>query len=195
MPTSDKIKLSNVRLSFPRLFKPRAFNPGQDPRFEATFLLDPSDKDHAAIIAQIEEVADGIAAEMWPKKIPAGLARCYGLAEDDAKKAEYDGYEGMFYISTSATTNTPPLIVDQGRNLLAIENGVEPKIPYAGCYVTGSITLWTQDNQFGKRINANLRAVQFKKDGEAFSGVKPVDIDDELDTLDDDEDDDSFLDD
>ena len=194
MPTSDKIKLQNVRLSFPRLFVPRAFNPGQDPRYEASFLLDPSDKNHAATIKEIEAVADEIAKEMWPKKIPAALARCYGLANEDAKKSEYDGYEDMFFISTSATQNTPPLIVDAGRNPLIIENGVEPKIPYAGCYVTASITLWTQDNQFGKRINANLRAVQFKKDGEAFSGVKPVDIDDELDDFDED-DDDSFLDD
>ena len=37
-------------------------------------------------------------------------------------------------------------------------------------------------NEFGKRINANLRAVQFVKDGEAF-GVKPVDAEDEFDVL------------
>jgi len=174
---------------------PRAFNPGQPPRYEASFLLDPSDKDHAAVIAEIEEVADDIAKEMWPKKRPPGLERCYGLANDDEKKSQYDGYEDMFFISTSATQNTPPLIVDAGRNALVIKDGVEPKIPYAGCYVTASITLWTQDNQFGKRINANLRAVQFKKDGEAFSGVKPVDVDEELDDFDGDEDDESFLDD
>jgi len=51
--------------------------------------------------------------------------------------------------------------------------------PYAGCYVNMSIRLWAQDNQFGKRVNAQLRAVQFVKDGEAF-GDKPVDPQKEL---------------
>jgi hypothetical protein len=49
-PTSDIIKLKNVRLSFARLWKPKAFQEGQDPRFEATFLLDPSNAEHAATI-------------------------------------------------------------------------------------------------------------------------------------------------
>ncbi|MDQ9777799.1 DUF2815 family protein, partial [Acinetobacter baumannii] len=30
--------------------------------------------------------------------------------------------------------------------------------------------LWCQDNNYGKRINASLRGVQFLKDGEAFAG-------------------------
>jgi tripartite-type tricarboxylate transporter receptor subunit TctC len=40
--------------------------------------------------------------------------------------------------------------------------------PFAGCYVNATIRLWAQDNQYGKRINAQLRAVQYVKDGAAF---------------------------
>jgi hypothetical protein len=36
--------------------------------------------------------------------------------------------------------------------------------------VNASIELWCQDNNYGKRINASLRGVQFLKDGEAFAG-------------------------
>lgn len=183
MPTSDVIKLPAARLSFPRLFKPKAFREGQDPRFEATFLLDPSDKAHAKVIKQIEDAADSIVEEHFGKKKPKKIELCFG----DGDEKDYDGYEGMFYISTS--NKTRPTVVARDRTPLVEEDGK----PYAGCYVNGSITLWVMDNEFGKRVNANLRAVQFVKDGEAF-GVKPVDADEEFDVLDDDGDSDDFLD-
>jgi len=194
MPTSDIIKLKNVRLSFPRLYKARSFRKEQEPRYEATFLLDPSDKAHAAIIEGLEWIADEIAEEMWPKKIPPSLVRCYGLAGDEKPPLEYDGYPGMYFIRTAAKQNAPPLIADRGRNTLTIVDGVEPSIPYAGCVVNASITLWTMDNEFGNRINSNLRIVQFVKDGDRFSGIVPPDVEEELDILDDEDDGDDFLD-
>lgn len=183
MATSEKIPLVNVRLSFPKLFKAKAFQEGQDPRFEAAFLLDPSDKAHAKTIKLIEETAKTLLTEHFGKTIPKGIKYCFGLSEDAGK--EYDGYEGMFFI-TSATKQRP-VVVGRDRAPLAEEDG---KI-YAGCYVNANITLWVQDNQFGKRVNANLRSVQFVKDGEAF-GVEPVVADDEFEALEDGEDD--FLD-
>lgn len=194
MPTSETIQLKKVRLSFPRLFKPRSFRKEQEPRYEATFLLDPSDERHAVIIAEIEEVGDGIAAEQWPKKIPAAVVRCYGLAGDEKPPLEYDGYDDMFFMRTAAKVNTKPRIIDRSRLDLEIDaSGSEPAIPYAGCMVNAVITLWTMDNEFGKRINANLRIVQFWADGDRF-GVAPPNVDEELDILDDDDDDgDSFL--
>jgi hypothetical protein len=171
MATSEKIKLNNVRLSFPRLFKPKAFQEGQDPRFEASFLLDPSDKSHAAIIKQIKATAKELATEEFGE-VPKSLKLCFG----DGDEKEYDGYEGMFYVTSS--NKTRPTVVDRDLSPLVEEDGK----PYAGCYVNGTITLWVMNNQFGKRINANLRAVQFVKDGEAF-GVKPVDAEEEFDAL------------
>jgi hypothetical protein len=192
MATSEVIKLNNVRLSFPRLFEAKAFREGQTPRFEGTFLLDPSNKAHAKSIKLIEKTAAEIGKEKWGKKLPKKLEFCFGDAEENDKT--YDGYEGMFYISTSQpATQGRPTIVDRDRSALTAEDGR----PYAGCYVNTNITLWTQDNEFGKRINANLRIVQFVKDGEAF-GVKPADAEEEMDVIDDDEglnDDDPELDD
>lgn len=185
MPTSEVIKLPNVRLSFPRLFKPKAFREGQEPRFEATFLLDPSDKTHAKVIQKIEETAQAILEEHFNGKVPKSVVMCFG----DGDTKDYDGYEGMFYVSTS--NRTRPTVVDRDRTPLVEEDGK----PYAGSFVNGSITLWVMDNEFGKRVNANLRAVQFVRDGEAF-GVKPVDADEEFDVLDSEDgtDDDGFLD-
>jgi hypothetical protein len=179
MSTSEVITLgsgaSPVRLSFARLFNPKSFQEGQPPRYEATFLLDPSNKEHAAVIAKIKETAKALLTEHFGGEIPKGVKPCYGSGDEK----EYDGYEGMFYISTS--NRSRPTVVDRQRNPLAEADGK----PYSGSYVIGSITLWVMDNKFGKRVNANLRAVQFVKDGEAF-GVKPVDAEDEFEALPDD---------
>lgn len=41
--------------------------------------------------------------------------------------------------------------------------------------MNASIELWAQDNkQFGKRINAQLRGVQFLRDGDAFAAGSPA---------------------
>ena len=66
----------------------------------------------------------------------------------------------------------------------------EDGVIYDGCYVTAIIGIWAQDNKFGKRINANLLGVQFKKDGDPLaSGVEKVNDDDFDDDDFDDEDD------
>jgi hypothetical protein len=176
MATSEPIALKNARLSFPHLFDPRPFRQGQTPNFQASFLLDPSDKKHAKIIKAIKKTAKQLAEEHF-KTIPKGMLYCFGDGDDK----EYDGYEGQFYLSS--TNKTRPTVVDRDRTPLVAEDGK----PYAGCFVNGSITLWVQDNEYGKRINANLRAVQFVKDGEAF-GVKPVDASEEFADLEDDDD-------
>jgi hypothetical protein len=63
-----------------------------------------------------------------------------------------------------------------------VELAEDDGVLYSGCYVNMTVTLWTQDNEYGKRVNANLRAVQFVKDGEAF-GVAPVDAEEEFDEV------------
>jgi hypothetical protein len=66
----------------------------------------------------------------------------------------------------SAASKTRPLVLDSNKTPLTDEDGK----PYGGCYVNASIEIWAQDNQFGKRINAQLRGIQFVKDGDAFGG-------------------------
>lgn len=170
---SEKIKLKNVRLSFPKLFRAKAFEEGQAPRFEATFLLDPSNEAHAETIAEIEEQSKAVLKEKFNGKVPKGTKYCFG----DGNEKEYDGYEDRIYIASA--NRTRPTVVNRDRSALAEEDGVI----YAGCYVNATITLWPQDHpKGGKRVNANLLAVQFLKEGEAF-GQKPVDAEEEFDVL------------
>lgn len=199
MPTSDTIRMKTVRLSFARLFEPKSFTEGQPPRFEGTFLLDPSDKAHKKIIDKIIATANDLIDEEWDGDTPDSFEACFQyadgktpieLGENDfewrGKRKSYDGYEGMFFISSN--NRTRPTVVDRDLTPLVAEDAR----PYSGCFVNASITLWSQDNQYGKRINANLKAVQFVKDGEAF-GVKPADAEEEFDVIESDDDDD-FLD-
>ena len=70
--TSEKISLEVTRLSFPVLWTPRSFAKGQAPKFQATFLLDPSDKAHAGMIKAIKKEAKRIAMEQFGE-IPKGM--------------------------------------------------------------------------------------------------------------------------
>lgn len=185
-PTSKPIALKNVRLSFPRLWEPKSFEEGQKPRYEATFLLDPSDKAHLELIdKRLPAVFRELAEEAYTsKKDVENFMKVFkssqGYADEEGKV--YDGYEGMYFIASHNTQ--PPAIIDRDKSPLGAESGK----PYAGCYVNASISFWLQDNKYGKRINTNLRGVQFLRDGEAFGAGIP-DVDGEFDDESDDDDD------
>ena len=162
------IPLKNVRLSFPNLFKAVAFEAGKEPRFQAAFLLDPTDKDHAKAIKQIVAEAKRVMTEAWgevPEKDE--YRRCYGYAKNHPKKRKYDGYEGMFYVDAANTI--APTLIDRRKQEVVEQDGTL----YPGCYVNTNVTFWAYDHpKGGKGLGCNLRIVQFFKDGEAFGNAK-----------------------
>ena len=170
-PTSEVIKLKHVRLSFADLYKAKAFDENQEAKYKANLLLDPSNADNAVAIKTIREEAKKLLAQGGLE--PADVKLCFG--KGDTKK--YEGYAGMVYIS--ASNSSRPVVVN--RRQKPVVDG-DHEAPYGGCYVNASITLWLQDNKWGKRVNANLRSVQFVKDGPAF-GVAPVDAETEFEPL------------
>jgi len=164
-----KLKLENVRLAFPTLFEAKTVNGEGKPAFSASFLLAPDDPQVATIEAAIEAVAKekwGAKADVVLKQMRAQDKVCL---HDGDLKANYDGFPGSLYVS--ARTAVRPLVIDKDKSPLAEQDGK----PYAGCYVNASIELWPQDNNYGKRINASLRGVQFLRDGDAFAGGAPAD--------------------
>jgi hypothetical protein len=192
MPTSDVIRLKNVRLSFPSLFKAKLPANETDPdkaKFKATFLLDPSNAENAAQIKAIKALSAAIEKEQWPKGPGKMKGRCWDQnptkeqhaasvaaakeAELEAPEAPYDGWEGMFSVVTSESVR-PKVVNAKGIPVSAGDQGA----PYAGCFVDAWVSFWTQDNMHGKRVNANLYAVQFRTNGAAFSSrPKADDID------------------
>ena len=166
-----KIKLQNVRLSFPDLFDPRPFKPGDTPKFKATFLV-PKDSPQIKVI---EEAIATVAKAKWPKDWQKVLNGIRGNANkfcfQDGDNKTYDGYEGM--MALSASNKTRPAVFDREKTPLTKEDGM----PYAGCYVHGVLEFFAYDNS-GNGIAASLGGVQFVRDGEAFAGGRPASADD-----------------
>ena len=159
-----KIKLQNVRIAFPQLFEAKTVNGEGEPAFSAAFLMAP---DHPAV-AELEAAFDIVGKEKWGAKWPQVkkelTAKDRLALHDGDTKADYIGFEGNMFVSSR--NKTRPLVIDRDKSPLTAADGR----PYAGCYVHASIELWCQDNNYGKRINASLRGVQFYKDGDAFAG-------------------------
>jgi hypothetical protein len=159
-----KVKLTNVRLAFPVLFEAKTVNGEGKPAFSASFLIDPADPQVKVLNAAIEQVA----TDKWGAKAAAVMKQMRAqdkvCLHDGDLKSNYDGFPGNLYVSSRSATR--PLVIDRDRSPLSEQDGK----PYAGCYVNASIELWAQDNNYGKRVNASLRGVQFFKDGDAFAG-------------------------
>jgi hypothetical protein len=168
-----KIKLNNVRLSFPSLWRKSVYN-GEETKFEATFLIDK--KTQADKIKEIEAaIALSIKESLKGAKI-GDDKKCLKDADD----FEYAGYAGN--MSQKASSTKRPLVIDRDKsNLTEEDNRI-----YAGCRVNAIVELWAQNNTYGKRINANLLAVQFYKDDEPFADGEKASIKD-FDAFDDDE--------
>jgi len=164
-----KIKLQG-RLSFPNIFERASFE-GQEGKYEATILFPKSDTEtYDKIIAAIEQCKK----ENKNTKVPAAK---YFIQDGDEK--EYDGYEGMWAVK--AGNDKRPTVLNRDKTPLVKED----EVLYAGCYVNAIIEPWSQNNKWGKRINANLLGIQFVKDGEEFGDGAKVAGADEFDDLED----------
>jgi hypothetical protein len=167
-----RILLRDVRLAFPNLWKATAPKGGGEAAFSASFLLPKTHKQ----IAELTKAFKDLAKEKWGAKADA-VYKALEAADklclhDGDSKAEYEGFEGNKFVSSRAKVR--PTVFDGQRNELTEADGK----PYSGCFVNASIELWAQDNSYGKRINAQLRGVQFLRDGDAFAGGgQPADAD------------------
>ncbi len=171
-----KVKLTNVRAAFMNVFEPKSVDGSGDARYSVAFILDPK----GPYIAEIKEAIKTVAAEKWKDKAGAVLNK---LVEEkriaykagpltDKSGDVYDGFEGMH--SLNASSKKRPVVADTDGSPLTAADGK----PYSGCYVDASVEFWAQDNQWGRRVNATLRWVQFRRDGDAFAGgATPVSSD------------------
>lgn len=170
----QKIILRKVRIAFPNLFEPKTVNGEGVPAYSACFIIDGSDAEQ---VERVKLAMKAVGEAKWQSKWPLvhkELSAKDRLAmHEGATKAAYDGFDGNFFIS-ARTSNKKPVIVDRDASPLSMLDG---KI-YAGCFVNASIDLWAQDNNYGKRINAALRGVQFVKEGQPFGDASTSAADD-----------------
>lgn len=190
------VVLEMVRLSFPKLWKPEASIEGGVPKFGAAFLMDPTSETGKKNIKKIEAAVKLAATKTWAEKADkvrkALDSDRSGLRDGDtATNGEgdvYDGYEDMKFIS--ASNRKRPQVLNRDKSPLAEEDGVV----YGGCFVDAVVDIWaTSDKKLGGNgIFCTLEVVRFRKDGEPF-GAAPIDADDYLSDLDDEDEDDDLV--
>ena len=175
---NERVFIRGARLSFPALDEPREAMAGQgDPKYQATFLLEPSNPS----IPLIQEALMSVARSMWgdraaqvlqnPEKNP--------LKSGDAKERIPEGYAGMLYIA--ARSKNPPELRDANPHILITDQRTIREKFVAGYKVNGFIDLYSYEvkNPQGVTIKsgiaASLVSVQFAGYADAFSGVaKPA---------------------
>ena len=185
---SKPISLRNVRLSFPILKEATKFDPENNkeiPKFKASFILDPDT--HAGTIKEIKQVTKSLIEEMWGGK-PSGMKDIDCFGDGNIKKngqgEVYAGYKDMFFVSGN-NKNRPILL---HKNKSQVDKDEIEDIFQPGYRVNGSISLWTQDNKFGKAIRCTVRGIQFVREDETF-GASGVNVDEEFEDFNDESDD------
>ena len=156
------ILINNVRCSFPQLYKVDVKESGQKFNPGITVLLD--QKEHAASIAELTAEVKAVIAgnTTLAKKPPVGEKVCLRSSKSDGWRDEYP--EGHLLLKAGNTK--PPVVLHKDMTRMT---EADDKI-YSGCRVNIKVELWGQNNQYGKRVNAKLLAVQFAGDDESFDG-------------------------
>ena len=152
------IIVKNARCSFPNLYREDIKEDGQKFSRGITVLLDP--KEHATEIKEITAKINAICKEK--PKIKAVVAKKPHLI--CLKDGDRDEYGDVKMVKASNGGKILVMHKDKSR-------ATEDDDPiYSGCRVNAKLDIWGQDNQYGKRINAKVIAVQFAGDDASFDG-------------------------
>lgn len=173
-----EIFVPNVRLSFPDLRKrglPPKDKPNEPGKFGCQGIFAKESPAHIVVRDAVIAVAKAQWPENWQAIVGAlgNDKKCLrtGDANLDAKGKVREEYKGMMYVKAS-NNNEVPLIgakakkADGTWNILPASSGK----PYGGCYVNLKIDVYAS-TKHGNAVHATLQAVQFVKDGDAFSGA------------------------
>lgn len=175
-----KVNLENVRLAFAAIFKPESYENGP-PRFGAKFVIEPG----SANAQKLDEAMLAAATEKWGDKgqqVFDGLTKLGKTKNLEVPYAKqpytnragdvYAGFEGKHFVT--ANNKVRPIVLDRDKTPLTEADGR----PYAGCYVNAIVEIWAQDNTHGQALRAEVKGVQFFRDGDAFSGGSSASADD-----------------
>lgn len=161
-----KLTLPNVRLAFshPGLFIADNVQGEGQKKFSCSLLMTPG---HAGI-KMVKDAALKVAQEKWGAKAAQMIAAMelqdkHPLHNGDTK-SNYDGFPGNFFVSCRSVKQ--PLVIYRDKTPISLQ---DPRL-YPGAMVNAIITLWPQDNQYGKRVNAEINGVQFFANNDSFGG-------------------------
>lgn len=172
--------------------KPTADNPNPKPKFQGTFIIEPSTLAFAgdvnpegaaglakgykfgnfkeALALAVSTVAQEKLGPQWKEILGQLKAQNRLILHDGAEKALKPGYAGNHYFNASADLR--PVLRHKNGAQLTINDGVL----YAGCYVDGAFDVWAFPQR--QSVNIALLAVTFNRDGEKLSGGATASEDD-----------------
>ena len=165
-----QVKLPGVRISYPKLFTPEGFQ-GSDSNkaYSASFIIPKDTKLGMATIARLKEAIKEVKDAKWPKKAPDLTGKVFW---EDGDQDEKEREEYARSLIVRARNPKRPTVVDAEKNPVTDED----RLVYGGRRVNAVITIWAQDNKYGKRLNCTLEAVQVLEGGDPF-GAAPVSAD------------------
>ena len=176
------ILIKEVRASHPHVFRPYRDPKEPDKVGKYTIVgLMPKTRAYFPAKNLIRDHIDQLIREAKLKGLAAGSKF---LRDGDLTAKEE--YANMYTINASEQRR--PAVRSNMRDPktkkpMILKPGVDEDSIYAGCWVNLLIRPWYQDNSFGKRVNANLIAVQFVRDDEVFGKGRITDeeVDDTFD--------------
>lgn len=175
MSTGPKtVLLTEVRLRVAFLAQPYV-SKNDDGKDKASYsvvaLIEPNSPAHQAIRQANREVAQAAWGAQWEAVMQQLAAQDRLCLHDGATKATDPSYQGKLFVSASSSRKPRTLVTRGGVNVEISEK--DPMFPYAGCWANVLVNPWAQGpdgkpNKFGKRVNAEILAVQFLRHDEAF---------------------------
>jgi len=168
---TEKIKINNVRLSYPNIFKKGFYEGKENKKYTVSLVLDKSNPEHI----KAKKIIDDQIEELFKKnKITRGAIK------DDkfCVKESSEEFKNSWLIKCGYPKRIT--IIDRDKTPLTEEDN---KI-YAGCYANVVIDIYYYDKQYGKFISSNIYGVQFSKDGEPLQGGVVVNAIDDFEDLD-----------
>jgi len=172
------IMISNCRVSYPHLDKKWAKNPAKDtPAYSAVGIL-PTDTHQEAIDLCLEH-AQTILDENNKGK-PIADDKLFVRDGAPTKKPEY---KGAWTVNAREPDNRP-VVLHPDKTEMEIED-IKPTIK-PGHRIDLLIDPWWQDNEHGKRVNASLRAVRYRREDEEI-GESGLDKDEAISSFNDDD--------
>jgi hypothetical protein len=182
------ILLKEVRVSYPHLEKPYVGEDGTA-KYGIIGMMPQTEAYKASAQLVIREINQMVKERNKDAAIPSDRK----FMRDGNLKVDKPEYAGHYTISAHETRQ--PSLRGRGKDpktgkARALTSEEAGRVFYGGCWVNCLIRPWWQDHKKGgKRVNANLLAVQFVRDDEAFGEgrISEDAIDESFGAIDDDE--------
>jgi len=174
---SNKLKLTNVRLSFNAIFNPESKFDGE-PKFSALFIIDKESDSGKENWKKIKEAIRSLEqSDLGGTELPIDKLPIQNGNNEDGE-GRYLGWKDCFIVTTG--NRKRPVVVGRKRQPVA-EGDVDA--PYSGCYCNVIVSPWAMNHAtYGKRIIFSLEAIQMAADGEPFVS-STVDVSTDFDDI------------